>query len=151
MERNGCFVSSCHGNQVFNDLKLTPPLPSLPIPKSMLPDQKTAVQRGFSKQMVLANRKAMLGNVSRFANLGGDLTQSRLITKNLPISEGGIHQRGGNNQFFEGDGLRDGDNLDIKMIFEPYQTSNEVATLFLHHMDLVMIPEPEEEEEVEEP
>jgi mono/diheme cytochrome c family protein len=95
MERNSCFLSSCHGNQVFNDLKLIPPLPTDDI------GTETAIKSGFSRKMVLANRAVMLGKVSRLANLGGDLKQSRLIVKNLPISEGGIHQRGGNTQFFE--------------------------------------------------
>jgi len=95
MERNSCFLSSCHGSQVFNDLKLVPPLPSDDI------GTETAIESGFSRQMVLANRAIMLGKVSRLVNLGGDLKQSRVIVKNLPISEGGIHQRGGNRQFFE--------------------------------------------------
>lgn len=100
MERNGCFLSSCHGSQVFNDLKLLAPLPLEDI------GTQTAInnglpRKGFSRKMVLANRKVMLGSVSRLANLGGALAQSRLIVKNLPISKGGIHQRGGNIQFFE--------------------------------------------------
>lgn len=95
MERNSCFLSSCHDSQVFNDLKLIAPIPSDDIGTA------TAIQSGFSREMVLANRKAVLGNVARLVNLGGDLTKSRVITKNLPISKGGIHQRGGNIQFFE--------------------------------------------------
>lgn len=95
MERNGCFGSSCHGNQVFSDLKLTPPLPAVSVGKS------GDVASRFSTEMVLANRKAVMGTVARFINFNGDLTQSRLIRKNLPIAEGGIHQRGGNIQFFE--------------------------------------------------
>jgi hypothetical protein len=90
MERNSCFLASCHGPMVFNDLKLQPPLPAA---------QGDA--RRYSRAMVLANREAMLGAVCRFTNLGGDLKQSRIILKNLPIREGGIHQRGGNDQFFE--------------------------------------------------
>ncbi len=105
MERNSCFLSSCHDSQVFNDLKLIPPLPSDDIGTA------SAVDSGFSTDMVLKNRKVVLGTVSRLVNLGGDLTKSRLITKNLPISEGGIHQRGGNTQFFES--LED---ADVKLI-----------------------------------
>jgi mono/diheme cytochrome c family protein len=95
MERNGCFLSSCHGPQVFNDLKLTPPLPGDDI------DSDHSIIDRFSREMLLSNHQAMLGKVSRLVNLGGDLTKSRLIVKNLPISRGGIHQRGGNIQFFE--------------------------------------------------
>lgn len=92
LARNGCFLANCHGPAAFNDLKLQPPLP-VTAGENFL--------RGFSPAMVAANRKALLGNVTRFANLGGDPRRSRLIVKNLPIAEGGVHQRGGNNQFFE--------------------------------------------------
>lgn len=89
--RKGCFLSSCHGPDAFNDLKLQPPLPVY---------GGEDVRSGFSRSMTAANRSAVLGNVSRFLNLGGDLRFSRLIAKNLPIAAGGIHQRGGNIQFF---------------------------------------------------
>ena len=93
MVRNSCFLSSCHGSQVFNDLKLVPPLPVIDPNKTFL--------AGFSTQMVLHNHQTMLGTVSRFANLGGDVKRSRLLVKNIPISQGGVHQRGGNEQFLE--------------------------------------------------
>ncbi len=83
--RNGCFLSSCHGPLSFTDLKLQPPLPD----------------GSFSSAMTRENRKASLGQLTRLVNLGGDLRRSRLLVKNLPIAEGGVHQRGGNNQFFE--------------------------------------------------
>ena len=94
LEQNGCFVQSCHGAYVFNDLKLVQPLPS--------PGLRAGerVSR-LSPSMLRALRSAVLGTVTRFVDLGGDLTQSRLVRKNLPIHEGGIHQRGGNVQFFE--------------------------------------------------
>ncbi len=91
--RNGCFILSCHGPSVFNDLKLEPPLPS--------PDGKFDPQRDFSRSAIVHNHSQMLGVKSRFAHLGGDLRLSRLLVKNLPIGEGGIHQRGGNIQFFD--------------------------------------------------
>ena len=91
--RNGCFLLSCHGPSVFNDLKLEPPLPS--------PDGQFDPRRDFSHAAIVHNHRQMLGAKSRFANLGGDLRLSRLLVKNLPIDEGGIHQRGGNIQFFE--------------------------------------------------
>jgi len=95
--RNGCFLSSCHGPVSFTDLKLHPPLP----------DGK------FSKKMTLDNKSSILGNVTRFVNLGGDLKRSRLLVKNIPIKNGGVHQRGGNNQFFEGY-----DDNDVKTILQ---------------------------------
>ena len=102
---NGCLIASCHGPHAFNDLKLQLPLPS--------PDGRLDPRRDFSSRMVSANRKQMLGEKSRFANLGGDLRLSRLLVKNLPISKGGVHQRGGNNQFFESY-----DDPDVKIILE---------------------------------
>lgn len=84
MTRNGCFMSSCHGETTFTDLKLQAPLPSGEMTRFMLEH----------------NHESMLGKVTRFVNLAGDLNKSRIITKNIPISEGGIHQRGGNNMFF---------------------------------------------------
>lgn len=92
MVRNSCFLSSCHGPQAFNDLKLVPPLPVGPNENFLT---------GFSQHMVLQNRQQMLGTVTRFANLGGEVKLSRFLVKNLPINQGGVHQRGGNEQFFE--------------------------------------------------
>ena len=91
--RNGCFVASCHGPLVFNDMKLAMPMPS--------PDGKFDPKRDMSRAIVAKNHKIMLGVKSRFANLGGDLKLSRLIVKNLPLELGGVHQRGGNIQFFD--------------------------------------------------
>ncbi len=93
MVRNGCFLQSCHGPDVFNDLKLMPPMPRA--------DAAHNPAAGFSPRMVHHDRMQMLGKKARFANLGGDLTLSRLLVKNLPIAAGGVHQRGGNGQFLE--------------------------------------------------
>ncbi len=95
--RNGCFLSSCHGPLSFTDLKLQPPLPD----------------GSFSNQMTAENRKAALGKLTRLVNLGGNLKRSRLLVKNLPIAEGGVHQRGGNNQFFEGY-----EDFDVKLLLK---------------------------------
>ncbi len=89
-ERNGCFLASCHGPDVFNDLKLLAPLPHHPDDPPRL-----------SPAMLAVNRKVALGKVSRLVNLGGDLARSRLLVKNLPLDHGGVLQRGGNQQFFE--------------------------------------------------
>jgi hypothetical protein len=94
LERNGCFVASCHGANVFNDLKLVRALPR----SGAAPDAPARL----SPRMLAANRAAVLGTVARLVNLGGDLKRSRLILKNLPIEAGGVHQRGGNIQFFSG-------------------------------------------------
>ena len=95
--RNGCFLSSCHGPLSFTDLKLQPPLPD----------------GSFSSEMSRENRQAVLGDLTRLVNLGGNLKRSRLLVKNIPIAEGGVHQRGGNNQFFEGYG-----DADVKQLLQ---------------------------------
>lgn len=92
--RNGCFLQSCHGADVFNDLKLRPPMP-----RADLFENPAAA---FAPSDIRKNRELLLGTVARFANLGGDLMRSRLIVKNIPLSEGGVHQRGGNGHFFAG-------------------------------------------------
>ncbi|RLB46270.1 MAG: hypothetical protein DRJ42_28050 [Deltaproteobacteria bacterium] len=91
LERNGCMLLNCHGPNVFNDLKL-----ALPLPRT-----EPGEPARLSPRMLAANRRALRGNVCRLVNLGGDLRLSRVIVKNLPIEEGGVHQRGGNQQFFE--------------------------------------------------
>ncbi|MCW8918809.1 MAG: hypothetical protein OQL08_08355 [Gammaproteobacteria bacterium] len=95
--RNGCFLSSCHGPLSFTDFKLQPPLPD----------------GSFSNAMTAENRQAALGKLTRLVNLGGELKRSRLLVKNLPIAAGGVHQRGGNNQFFEGY-----DDEDVKQLLQ---------------------------------
>ncbi len=91
LERNGCMLLNCHGPNVFNDLKFT-----LPLPRT-----EPGEPARLSPRMLAADRRALRGNVCRFVNFGGDLRLSRVIVKNLPIEEGGVHQRGGNQQFFE--------------------------------------------------
>ncbi|MBI4821412.1 MAG: hypothetical protein HY791_34450 [Deltaproteobacteria bacterium] len=65
------------------------------------PDAKKSIAPRYSGRAVARLREQALGALTRFANLGGDLALSRLIAKNLPISRGGVHHRGGNLQFFE--------------------------------------------------
>ncbi len=91
LQRNGCFIGSCHGEAVFNDLKLQAPLPQL----------ETGAPARLSPAMLRAARRQVLGTVSRLVHLEGDPRLSRLLVKNLPIEQGGVHQRGGNLQFFE--------------------------------------------------
>lgn len=103
MVRKGCFLAACHGPNVFNDLKLQPPLPMV--------GANGDLSKGFSDKMVLANHKALLGAKSRLVNFFGDLKKSRLIAKNIPLSIGGVHHKGGNNQFFQSF-----DDLDLKTV-----------------------------------
>ncbi len=96
LERNSCYLSSCHGPYVFNDLKLTSPLPR----RQHKPGDQPLAR--YSPKMLAKLRQVVLGKVSRFVNIEGDLRRSRLIVKNIPVSKGGVHQRGGNVQFFSG-------------------------------------------------
>ena len=89
--RKTCFGSNCHGQRVFNDLKLHPGVPVL--------------EGRFTDEMIRANRLSMLGRSSAQINmvhLDGDIEQSRQLLKNIPISQGGILHKGGN-EFFEKD------------------------------------------------
>lgn len=128
LSNNGCFVASCHGPHVFNDLKLQLPLPS--------PDGRFDPRRDFSSHMISTNRKQMLGVKSRLANLGGDLRLSRLLVKNLPIREGGVHQRGGNNQFFDSY-----DDPDVKVVLEWLELERDALVSRLTSRGKVVNPE----------
>jgi len=88
LERKTCFGVNCHGPLAFNDLKLDPGLPALGAAR-------------FTRRMHAANRRAMLGAKTRLVHLSGDVTQSKQLLKNMPVSQGGIVHKGGNN-FFEG-------------------------------------------------
>jgi mono/diheme cytochrome c family protein len=92
LERKSCFGSNCHGLGVFNDLKLHPGVPVL--------------EGRFTAAMHQQNRLSMLGRNSAQINmvhLSGDIEQSRQLLKNIPISQGGILHKGGNNFFNKGD------------------------------------------------
>jgi hypothetical protein len=90
--RKTCFGSNCHGALAFNDLKLHPGVPLL--------------EGRFTVDMHRTNRLAMLGRTSgqtRMVHLAGDIEQSRQLLKNIPISQGGILHKGGNEFFEKGD------------------------------------------------
>ncbi|HJP04371.1 MAG: hypothetical protein CL799_12005 [Chromatiales bacterium] len=92
LERKGCLGSNCHGLGVFNDLKLHPGVPVL--------------EGRFTADMHHQNRLSMLGRGNAQVNmvhLSGDIEQSRQLLKNIPISQGGILHKGGNNFFSKGD------------------------------------------------
>ena len=89
LSRKTCFGANCHGQLAFMDLKLDPGLPAL-------------AQR-FTNDIHRANRKAMLGVATRLVHLAGDIEQSKQLLKNIPIEQGGIVHKGGNNFFEKGD------------------------------------------------
>ena len=89
LSRKTCFGGNCHGQMAFMDLKLDPGL--------------AALTERFTNDIHRANRKAMLGANTRLVNLGGDIEQSKQLLKNIPIEQGGIVHKGGNNFFEKGD------------------------------------------------
>ncbi|MEW5847422.1 MAG: hypothetical protein AB2A00_01365 [Myxococcota bacterium] len=82
LERKTCFSSNCHGTLAFNDLKLDPGIPAL--------------SPRHTQGIHARNRRAMLGDVTRLVNLGGDVRQSRQLLKSIPVEEGGVVHKGGN-------------------------------------------------------
>lgn len=89
LERKTCFGSNCHGKLAFSDLKLDPGIPAL--------------RERFTPAIHRANRRAMLGDVTRLVHLSGDVEQSRQLKKSIPIEQGGIVHKGGNNFLEKGD------------------------------------------------
>ncbi|MEK7468679.1 MAG: hypothetical protein AAB074_14810 [Planctomycetota bacterium] len=89
LERKTCFGSNCHGKLAFNDLKLDPGIPAL--------------RERFTPALHRANRRAMLGEVTRLVNLSGDVEQSKQLKKSIPVEQGGIVHKGGNNFLEKGD------------------------------------------------
>ncbi|HJO38011.1 MAG: hypothetical protein QGF21_00250 [Vicinamibacterales bacterium] len=89
LTRKTCFGANCHGPLAFNDLKLDAGIPAL--------------RERFTPAINHFNRQAMLGDVTRLVHLAGDITQSKQLLKNIPVSQGGIVHKGGNNFFDKGD------------------------------------------------
>jgi len=89
LARKTCFGANCHGPMAFMDLKLDPGI-------SILSER-------FTPNIHRANRQAMLGKNTRLVNLYGDIEQSKQLLKNIPVEQGGIVHKGGNNFFEKGD------------------------------------------------
>ena len=89
LSRKTCFGANCHGPMAFMDLRLDPGLPAL--------------AARFTGDIHRANRMAMLGKATRLVNLAGDIEQSKQLLKNIPLEQGGIVHKGGNNFFEKGD------------------------------------------------
>ena len=89
LSRKTCFGGNCHGQMAFMDLKLDPGL--------------SALAERFTADIHRANREAMLGKNTRLVNLVGDVEQSKQLLKNIPLEQGGIAHKGGNNFFEKGD------------------------------------------------
>ncbi|MFH1725811.1 MAG: hypothetical protein ABII00_14465 [Elusimicrobiota bacterium] len=91
--RNGCLNPSCH---VFNHSSFIPD-------RGMPTDDLTMeLAKRFSPEQVSFNRMTSLGLIQGTVHLTGDVEQSRVLRKNIPIGNGGVLHRGGNDQFFSG-------------------------------------------------
>ncbi len=78
----GCMLARCHGPQQFGGLPLTPPMDGAGGEPSVAE--------------IRANREAARATLA----LAGDPARSRLLVKALPLADGGIPHRGGNDAFF---------------------------------------------------
>ena len=91
--RNGCMSPNCH---IFNHSSFFPSagmdVDDLSVP---IADRFSSEQRSF-------NRMTSKGLIQSNIYLTGDVEQSRILKKNIPIEKGGVLQRGGNDQFFSG-------------------------------------------------
>ncbi|VEN73828.1 conserved exported hypothetical protein [Candidatus Desulfarcum epimagneticum] len=91
--RNGCMSPNCH---IFNHSSF------FPSPGMDVDDLSTPLADRFSAEQRSFNRMTSKGLIQSNVYLTGDVEQSRILKKNIPIEKGGVIQRGGNNQFFSG-------------------------------------------------
>lgn len=89
LARKTCFGANCHGPKAFNDLRLDPGIPAL--------------EGRFTPSIHRRNREAMLGEATRLVNLSGDVETSKQLAKSIPVEEGGIVHKGGNQFLRKGD------------------------------------------------
>lgn len=89
-ERNSCFTMSCHSSNVSNDFQL----------------KKANHLNEYSLENLLHNYNTTLGTKTDFINFNFP-SESRIITKSIPLKNGGIPHRGGNDLFFSD--LKDND------------------------------------------
>lgn len=82
--RKGCAVATCHGSLGFAGASFVPP----GVPDSLLSSR--------------ASLRATYHEARRNLALGGDLRRSRLLRKMLPVEQGGIAHKGGNDVFMAG-------------------------------------------------
>ncbi len=91
--RNSCMSPSCHA---FNHSSF---VPDAGMPAT---DLAQPLHERFSPEQVSFNRMTSKGLIQTLVNLGGDLEESRLLKKIIPIEQGGVLHRGGNDQFLTG-------------------------------------------------
>jgi hypothetical protein len=91
--RNTCMSPSCH---VFNHSSF------LLDPGMSSDDLTLPLEKRFTPEQVSFNRLTSKGFIQRIVYLSGDVEQSRILRKNIPVDRGGVLHRGGNRQFFTG-------------------------------------------------
>ncbi|MFV1965494.1 MAG: hypothetical protein ACC628_08745 [Pirellulaceae bacterium] len=91
--RNTCMSPSCH---VFNHSSF------LLDPGMSSDDLTLPLEKRFTPEQVSFNRLTSKGFIQRIVYLSGDVEQSRILLKNIPVERGGVLHRGGNRQFFTG-------------------------------------------------
>ncbi|MBI4820717.1 MAG: hypothetical protein HY791_30915 [Deltaproteobacteria bacterium] len=95
LARNLCLSPSCH---IFNHSSFSPD-PGMPSD-----DLSAPIESRFSREQVSFNRMTSKGMIQRLVFLEGDVEQSRILKKIIPIEKGGVLHRGGNRQFLTGPG-----------------------------------------------
>ncbi|MBW1649581.1 MAG: hypothetical protein JRJ44_02665 [Deltaproteobacteria bacterium] len=111
--RNSCFNPSCH---IFNHSSF------LPDAGMETEDLNTKIENRFSLEQIRFNRMTSKGLIQHNVYLTGDVEQSRILKKNIPINQGGVLHRGGNDQFFTGP-----DDPDYKILKEWLMMEREDA------------------------
>ena len=91
--RNTCMAPQCH---VFNHSSFLLD-PGMPVTDLTIP-----IEKRFTPEQVSFNRLTSKGFIQSLVYLSGDIEQSRMLRKNIPVSKGGVLHRGGNDQFFTG-------------------------------------------------
>lgn len=138
--RKGCFLSSCHGPNTFNDFKLTPPTPS----RHTFAESNSS--KGFLQENVAKNRRAAKGEILDFIARNAELEQSRLLQKALPLHDGGIPHKGGNLQFFHSSEEPDAKTIKTWMQLEKEEELQELKTqISLHKKGLIYLRKPRQE------
>ena len=84
--RNTCFAASCH---VFNhsSFLLDPGMPSA--------DPGAKLQDRFTREQISFNRMTSRGLIQTLVHLEGQVDQSRILKKCIPLEKGGVLHRGG--------------------------------------------------------
>lgn len=93
LARRTCMAPACH---TFNHSSFVPDAGTASA------DLNQSITDHFTAEQVKYNRATAKGLIQPLVYLTGDVAQSRFLKKIIPIEEGGILHRGGNDQFIQG-------------------------------------------------